>query len=331
LAQISKSFAMKAVTITLAISTLGPAKAMADIDPAVCGAAGLLGGGAIGNQFGGGNGKIAMTILGAFAGAVTSHNYCKQAQDPEDIRMARQNEREMLMRGSEQPREWSNPRYGRHANAHSSVAERGWYGNNQCTKTRTVTQASDGGRYVNETLWCNDGGQWTDVTETTVSSQIRWGANGPVQSTTTQTTTTYDGGRRPLPPQRPAMLPQWIVNENRIARFQDDLKQSWPRYEDGAREIARDLSRAQQFMTLDQMGRLLRRLGFDSERDQVLQVLAPYVDQQFGSMASVTAAYRFDREGQKAGRFLDRIQREKEIGSRHDRRGDRREPWPHRR
>jgi hypothetical protein len=334
----SKLLNLKMLAIALAISTFGLSAARADIDPAICGLGGALGGGAIGSQFGGGDGKTIMTIIGAIAGAAAAHNYCKQAENPEDIQIARQNEREMLMRGNQERHEWSNPRYGRQPNAHSQIERRGWYGNSECTMTRSVMQSSDGGRYVNETYWCNERGNWSQVTETTTIRQIQWGANGPVQSTTTETTTIYRDGRPPMPP--PPMAPAWIVGENRIVRFQTDLERDWAHPERAARDIASDLARSQQFITLDQLGLLLGKLRFDSERANVLREIAIFVDQQFGSISSVTRVYDFERGAEEARRVLDQVQREKQIGPHRDGRGGRRweerrdgdrEEWRHRR
>lgn len=327
MAQISHRLVFKMLAMTVALSTLGLANAQADVDPAVCGLGGAVAGGVIGHQFGGGRGKDVMTILGAIAGAAGGASYCKQANNSEDIRIARQSERQMLMNGGNDSYAWSNPRYGRQANAQSRIERRGWYGQRECTMTRSIMQSNDGGRYVNESYWCNDGGNWTQVTETTTIQRIDWTARGPVQSTTTQTTTTYSGGpspMRPMPPRMEAALPRWIVNENRIARYQYDLRNARSHPEYVAREIAGDLGQSNQFITLDQLGQLMRDLRYDIERERVLRVLAPYVDQQFGSIASVTRTYEVKVNAYEARRILDEAQRQKERGPRRDgRRGDR--------
>jgi hypothetical protein len=323
-AQKFQRLVLKVMTVTVALSTFGLANARADIDPALCGLGGGLAGGAVGNQFGGGNGKVAMTLFGAIAGAVIAGNACKRADNSDDIRYARQNERQMLMNGGGESYEWSNPRYGQHQNAHSHVERRGWYGQRECTMTRSIMQSSDGGRYVNETYWCNDRGNWSQVTETTTIQQIDWTAQGPVQSTTTQTTTTYSGGqpsmRQPMPPQVPA---PWIISENQVERIHSEFEREWAHPERAALEAAGDLARGRQFMTLDQLGRLLKELRFDRDRQQVLSVLAPVVDQQFGSMSSVTSAYDFDRQGDEARRLLDQVRRDQQASPRRD------EHWGH--
>ncbi len=272
-----------------------------NIDPNICAAGGALAGAAVGHQFGGGDGKKALTILAGILGAVAAHNYCKQADNSDDIRYARDNERQMLERNSHEPYEWSNPRFGRERNSHSRVERRGWYGQSECTMTRSVMR-DRGGSYVNETYWCQDSGRWSQVTETTTINEIQWGANGPVQTTTT---TTVTSGRPHMPHEYRPPMPSRTVGENRITRFEREIQQAWPNHDRAAVDIARDLSMAGQFLTMDQLGRLLAIPSFDSGRNKMLQVLVRVVDQRFGSTHEALRSYTFDSHRNDAYRILN--------------------------
>lgn len=313
------------LTATVAVSMTGISQAKADLDPALCGLGGAALGGVIGHQFGGGSGKDAMTVIGAIAGAVGAAQYCKQAQSPQDISNARNYERRALESGA--PVEWSNPQYGRGVNSRSHVEKRGWYGQRECTMTRSV-MSDQRGRYVNETVWCNDRGQWTQVTETTTIRQIHWGPRGPVETTTTTTTTTGRPGVPMAPPvitpPRAERLPYWIVSENRVANLAREVRRASDRESvQVARGYARDFSRDQQFLTLDQLGDVLRAVRFDAAREQVLLVLVDSVDQRYGSISNAISAFDQYSSRERARGILNRNDRGDRRDDRYDRRDDR--------
>lgn len=323
------------LTATVAVSLVKVSPAKADIDPAICGIGGAVVGGLVGNQFGGGTGKDILTVLGAVAGAAGGVQFCKPVQSSQDVTTARNQERRALDSGS--PVEWSNPQYGRGPNSRSHVEKRGWYGNRECTMTRSV-MSDHNGRYVNETVWCNDRGQWVPVTETTTISQIQWGARGPVQTTTTTTT-----GRPGVPmappvvmPPRAERLPYWIVSENRAANMASDIGRAFDSDRVRvAQDYARDFSRAQQFLTLDQLGDVLRAARFDSTRNQILPVLVNVVDQRYGSTSNALSAFDHGSSRDQARRVLDgrggdgrRDDSHRRDPRRDDRRDDRRHDGP---
>lgn len=295
-------------TLILGLVTTGflVSTAQADIDPAICGLAGAAAGGAIGSQFGGGDGKKAIAIIGAIIGGVAAHNYCKEANHSDDIRIARENERRLMKQNTAESVPWCNPRFGRDYNSHSRIEKRGWYGERECTMTRSVMN-DRGGSYVNETYWCSNRGGWSQVTETTTIQQIQWGARGPIQTTTT--TTTVTGGPSmgawppPAPPFRP-VPPSWIVSENGMARYEADVRRAWPHHERAARGIAIDLSRTGEFITLDQLGRLLAIASFDDNRTAMLRELMPVVDRRFGTPTEALRSYVFDSYREEARRIL---------------------------
>ncbi len=292
------------LTATVAVSLMKVSPAKADIDPALCGLGGAVVGGVIGNQFGGGSGKDALTVIGAIAGAVGGVQFCKPVQSSQDVTNARNYERRALDQGG--PVEWSNPQYGRGMNSRSHVEKRGWHGSRECTMTRSV-MSDQYGRYMNETVWCLDRGQWVAVTETTTISQIQWGARGPVQTTTT--TTTRPGVPMAPPvvmPPRAEQLPYWIVSENRAANLAREIDRAFD--SDRVRiasDYARDFSRAQQFLTLDQLGSVLRAARFDSTRNQILRVLVAVVDQRYGSTANALSTFDHGSSRDEARRVLD--------------------------
>lgn len=297
---------MQVLKIGLALTCLMASTAKAgDIDPNICGVGGAIAGAAVGHQFGGGDGKKALTILGGILGAVAAHNYCKQADNSDDIGYARESERQMLERNS-QDYQWSNPRFGRDHNSHSRIERRGYYGQRQCTMTRSVMR-DRGGSYVNETYWCQDSGRWSQVTETTTIQQIQWGANGPVQTTTTTTVTS--GGPQMPPGYRPSM-PSRIVSENRMARFESEVQSAWPYHDRAAMDIAGDLSMAGQVLTLDQLGSLLAIASFDSGRNKMLRHLAEVVDQRYGSISNALRSYTFDSYRAEAMQILSPVRRD---------------------
>ena len=308
------------VALSLTIGLSYTSQAQADLDPALCALGGGVAGGVIGGQFGGGDGKKALAIIGAIAGAVGGHGLCKSAQDQQDIDYARQNEQRVLQQG--QPTTWSNPRYGRDTNSRSHIEKRGWYGDRECTMTRSVMQ-DRGGSYVNETVWCNQNGQWVRVSETTTIRQIQWGARGPVA-----------GPSRPMPP-REERYPSRILSDNRVSGFASDVKRAFDSDRKGVvRNYVRDFQRDGKYLTLNQLGDVLRAATFDSTREDILPVLVGVVDQNYGSTEAALSAFNSSHSKDRARSILSRADRRDDRGHddrRDDRDDRRREGVPHRR
>lgn len=298
--KLSKTFALVLIATTF-LSFLPQANA--DLDPALCGLGGAAAGAAVGSQFGGGDGKKAMIVLGAILGAAGGVQLCKPAQDQQDVTYARQNEQRVLEQGA--PSDWSNPRYGRGNNSRSHIEKRGWYGDRECTMTRSVMH-DRGGSYVNETVWCTQNGRWVQVSETTTIRQIQWGPRGPV-------------GRpnAPMPP-RQERIPNWIVSDNRVANFAREVERAFDSDRPNvARSYVRDFQRSQQFMTLDQLADVIRAARFDSTRLEILSILVRVVDQRYGSIETAVSAFSHSSSKADARRIL--------LGA--DRRDDRQRDW----
>lgn len=75
---------------------------------------GAIAGGVIGNQFGGGSGRVAATIAGAVIGGIAGHEIGRSL-DARDRELARQAEYDAWERGaSGRPQRWRNPNNGRY-------------------------------------------------------------------------------------------------------------------------------------------------------------------------------------------------------------------------
>ena len=75
---------------------------------------GAVAGGILGNQVGGGSGKVAATAIGAFVGGIVGSEIGRSL-DEQDRRLAQEAEYEALERGkSGVPRTWKNPDNGRY-------------------------------------------------------------------------------------------------------------------------------------------------------------------------------------------------------------------------
>lgn len=127
-----------------------------------------------------------------------------------------------------------------------------------------------------------------------------------------------------ITPPRAERLPYWIVSENRVANLAREIRRASDRESvQVARGYARDFSRDQQFLTLDQLGDVLRAVRFDAARERVLLVLVDSVDQRYGSISSAISAFDQYSSREQARRILNRNDRGDRRDDRYDRRDDR--------
>lgn len=275
---------------------------------------GAILGAATGRQFGDGQGRDAMTVIGAIAGAYVGGKIGADI-DERDRRQAAQAEIESFQYRANERRSWDGRRYGsrRVVGSESYWTRQGRHLHfNDCRESYSTIRTRNGVETYGS-VWCQNGSGWSRIEDRSVIETISWcDSRGCTTEQTTTARVDERGRRSPVTPpaghdwRRDSSIPKWIMSERHMYLLMRDLNREG--LDSGRnkilREVYNDMRNSGEFFTLDQVAQVLVGYAFDSGRNEALRLIKPLIDIRYGLRSNIMLTYSFESGRDEARRIL---------------------------